>query len=329
MTFLEILNALYEDLGYSAGTGGVVSSDTKTRLSRYVNDSYRQIMRLPGMEMLRFETTSLTTTIGEPRYALAPATEQILALTDLSNQRRIVEMSRDDYLNIDPGQTVQGTPWAWIPAGLQAMKTPLINGQAWVRSNLPADNTQRVTGTYLDTSGLVRPYDVALNGVSNVQMFNLSAQAILTCSLTAVTQGDISFWRDNKPTSDPSNVLYGYIWAGQLASAFYVIRLWPTPSSVITYQVDSLVTMTPLVNDWDVPRLPVDFHNVLVDYARMREYELRQDDRFQQAQMYYQEGLKTLKNRVNNPPDYRPVSGKYAGQDKSSDLGPWYPSGRW
>jgi hypothetical protein len=66
---------------------------------------------------------------------------------------------------------------------------------------------------------------------------------------------------------------------------------------------------------------------MLVEYGRMREYEYRGDDRWPVAKGQFDNNLAALKVRLWNSPDYLPVAGTFP--NTGSNLGPWYPSGRW
>src|SRR5215471_5861396 len=339
LTLQDILLACKSDLGY--GTVPSLSDETGTRLTRYINDGYRQIMRLPGMEKLRFQSLPLTTTSGVSRYGLLPTTEEVLAIVDQTSQRKLIRLSVNEWRRIDPGETTSGTPWAWVDAGFQVLTTP-NNSLMYVRSQSPADTTQRLTGTYIDIYGFNRDFDVQLNGQTNVLVTKIPPLTwpgpppggvgpewpgitVLTAQLSAPCAGDVALLDADQPIGTTPSHFVGYILSGEISTHIWNIYLWPTPTSANNYLVDSLVVVVPLAGPTDTPRMPFDFHNLLIDYTKMREYEQRGDERFQQSAAMYNDGLKALKNRINNPPDFRPVAGGFAGLNPGSNLGPWFP----
>lgn len=101
--------------------------------------------------------------------------------------------------------------------------------------------------------------------------------------------------------------------------------LWPTPASVITYTLDITSAITELSADADVPLLPDDFHDLLIDGAELRELR-KQDDpqRWQLVKATYDEGVKALRSWIVAHPDYRPGADTLPAR---SSLGPWFPAG--
>lgn len=331
MTLTELLLSCKTDLGY--GTVPNLSDETGKRLTRYLNDGYRQIMRLPGFEMLRFQTVYFVTKPGLAYY-IAGSGEQIYAVVDTMSQRRLTEMSRDNYRSIDPSETVSGRPWVWISDGFKLQLRPTSNYLYAVSSDV-TDTTQHLTGTYLDVDNGFRKFDVVLNGQTQVILAGSPApppKELLSMQLSTPAAGFVTIV-DNPPVPfpPPSDNWVSTIFAGDTSALQLLrLRLWPTPTDTIRYNVDVSLPLTMLKGPTDEPFLPLDFQNLLTDYAKMREYELRGDDRFQQAAALYNDGLKALKNRVTNPPDYRPVSNKYP-VNPGNNLGPWFPwmGGRW
>jgi len=329
MTLTELLLSCKADLGY--GTIPTLSDETGTRLTRYINDGYRQIMRLPGFEMLRFQTHSFSTKPGLAYYS-AGAAEQIYAVVSAVSQQRLTEMSRDSYRSIDPSETVSGTPWAWVPDGFHIQSRPTTD-YLYALSGDAVDTTQHLTGTFIAVDNSYRSFDIQLNGKTSVNltpdMVNIPApKELLTMQLSAPCVGtvvivDVVITPPALPTEWIAAIL-----PGRLSTQIIRMRFWPTPTDSLQYNADVQLPMAVLVASTDVPVLPVDFHNLLSDYAKMREYELRGDDRFEQSAALYNDGLKALKNRVTNSPDYRPVAGKYR-VSPGSNLGPYYPGGRW
>lgn len=110
-----------------------------------------------------------------------------------------------------------------------------------------------------------------------------------------------------------------------------LIALYPTPSDVRTLALDTEAAPADLSADDDEPDwLPSLFHRLLPIGARMKEYEKTDDSRLQTAAAQWAAGVGQLLAHVNNPPDYVLVPGTSARDSVgSSNLGAWFPSGRW
>jgi len=119
--------------------------------------------------------------------------------------------------------------------------------------------------------------------------------------------------------------------AGFLSVQYDAIRLWPTPSDVWAFNVDGQYAIQPLVQDTDIPSLPPGYHDVLCDYARMKEYERTQDARYAMAASMFADGEKKLKTFVEFPQDYRPVAGQPTNRFGFTNLpGGYFPAdSRW
>jgi hypothetical protein len=85
-----------------------------------------------------------------------------------------------------------------------------------------------------------------------------------------------------------------------------------------------------MTNASDEPPLPLDFHPLCAAYARMREYEKTQDDRYAVAKAEWERWLSRLKYAVLENADHLPVAGRVRPYG-SSRLGAWFPadSGRY
>ncbi len=70
-----------------------------------------------------------------------------------------------------------------------------------------------------------------------------------------------------------------FVWAGIDSSRQWQAYLWPTPDAVITYTCDVTVAVTDLSIDADVPRMPDDFHDILVLAGLVEEYRRLDDTR--------------------------------------------------
>lgn len=104
--------------------------------------------------------------------------------------------------------------------------------------------------------------------------------------------------------------------------------LWPTPAAVITYTLDITSPITELSATGDVPLLPDDFHDLLVDMAERKDLRKADDpDRARMLDRDIAQGVKDLRAWVTNNPDWKPVMGGNSPIVPLSTLGGWYPAG--
>jgi|SRR5215831_2147111 len=324
MTLGQLLAAAYSDLGYATSP----PSDISTRLTRYINEGYTGVLRLPGMERLRFSTLTASSVASQKQLILGPAIERIERIVDSTQNVALRQMTRDEFRKIDPQELTSGTPYQWIDDGYHPVMRQPINSGVWAVSDQAAD-TQTITGSVIDASNTVFPINTTLHGTTPTLLCPITTLASVTAiNLGSAAVGNITI-TDGIAAPGPNTLA---IFRPTNTTVLYrAVRLWPTPSQSAPYHVDCIIPITPMVGLGDVPFLPVDFHPMLNEYARVREYERRDDGRAQQALMFYTDSLKRLKERVWNMPDYRPAMMPLGVNGTPSNLGSWYPSkgGRW
>jgi len=111
---------------------------------------------------------------------------------------------------------------------------------------------------------------------------------------------------------------------GQTAQRYSKVWLSPTPSSAITYTCDVTHGITDLAQDNDEPRVPADFHDLLVLGALLREYEKTEDARYALARDRFSDRRRDLLYWLHESADPSQMS---AGARGYSRLGPWFPAG--
>jgi hypothetical protein len=251
-------------------------------------------------------------------------------MVDTTNNIRLRLMTQDQFRTIDPQEVSSGTPTHYVPWGYGALRHELSSTgtNLWVASTSAADTTQHahlvaafVSGTDI---GVGYP-DAPLAGLTRVACGN-AAITIQQFQLDAIAVGFVSLFDAAVGGNTLSTIPPGF-----LNVQYEQIRLWPTPAGAYAYQVDGPLVVADFGPNSTIetatPVIPADFQYILADYARMREYEYRDDSRFPMAQLRYQEKLKELRNRIMDPPDFRPRVGRVP--DRSSNLGSYYPPGRW
>ena len=318
MTLTELLASLYGDLGYASSP----PPDVTTRLTRYLNDGYTNLARLPGMEQLRFKTIALASVADQELYGISPAGVQILKITDYTNGVLLKEISLDTYRRMDPQETVSGVPNWYVRMGLQPVHRQPATSGVWVSSSEAAD-TQTVRLVGITATGETAVQTATLSGTTRVQVGSLTTlTGIIEWNLSAAATGVVTM-HNAAVDGDALAVIQ----IGKTSVQYMMIRLWATPADVYNYSVDVETPLPELTNGVDVPVVPIDFQSLLTEYGRMREYEYRNDPRWPIAKGMFDQNLRAFKVRLWNSPDYLPVAGTIP--NTGSNLGPWYPVGRW
>lgn len=319
VTLTDMLASLYSDLGYAAAPDAGVTS----RLTRYLNDGYANLARLPGMAQLRQKTIALASVANQKLYGLSPAGVQVLAISDQTNNVPLRELTLGEFRRLDPQELSTGVPSHFVRMGYQpVVQQPATTG-VWVVSSSASDTAVTVRLVGLTATGETAVQTATLNGTTRVQVGALTtltgivSWSINTAAIGVVTLHNAAAAGDTLAT----------IQIGKTSVQYLVLRLWPTPTAVYSYAVDVETPLPELTSGTDVPTVPVDFQSLLLEYGRMREYEYRGDDRWPIAKGMFDNNLRAFKVRVWNTPDYLPVAGVVP--NTPSNLGPWYPSGRW
>jgi len=327
MTLTDLLTALYSDCGYDA----VPSASVTARLTRYVSEAYHHILSLSEMSPLRESTLTFTSLPGVKIYGLPQSLVQVAQIVDSTSAIRLRSMTQDEFRAIDPQETASGRPTHYIPSGLHPVQRDPNQSDIWVQSGSPLDTTQTCTVSLVRNADTIdsetRTLTVTLNGTTPVHIIDFVA-SIQQMWLSAPAAGAVGLY-DSGTVLTPLHRL-NTIQPGSLTVQYLGIRLWPTPAGTYLYNVDGDLSMADLSTANPFPVIPVDFQLVLADFARMREMEYRSDDRYQFAQARYMEKLKNLRDRICDPPDYKPRVGKLSVRGNNLDAnGVNYPSGRW
>jgi len=322
MTLSQLLAAAFSDLGFQASP----PTDVVTRITRYVNEGYSAVMRTPGLQGLRLATLTVSSVAGQKFLQLGPAIQQIQRIVDQAHNVALRKMTDDEFRKSDPQELQTGTPWRWVDMGFHPVAKQPNGSSIWAVSTSASD-TQSIGGAGVDLNGQYIPFGATLTGTTPVRLTTATLSVLTVCNLISGANGIVSLM-DGTTTPGPNTL--GTISQGATTTMYRSARLWPTASQSSPYTVDVIVPILTLVGQGDTPFIPDDFHDVLVEYARMREYERRDDTRFGQATQYYQDSIKRLKDRVWNDPDYRPAARAFGVNGTPSNLGPDFPAtGRW
>jgi hypothetical protein len=128
-------------------------------------------------------------------------------------------------------------------------------------------NTTNGVSAYALPVGIARLYSVKFRGLALESISLAQADELIGSIDLSVAQGF--------PVGTPTHY---WIWAGQ-------INLYPAPDTTSTTELTLYYTRqaTPVVNLGDVPEVPEQYHNRIVEYCMARAYEL--DENFFIASM--------------------------------------------
>lgn len=325
MTLETILLNLYRRLNLADSPDAAVT----TRLTMFVNQRYREIVTQPGMARLRDGFGTVTTEAGLAEYTLPAGIERLRGVRDRSNDRVLDVMSFETWRSMWPDEINNtGTPTHYVPIGLRAVTRRPAGEPVWAVSSFAGDNTQTITinasysqDTLAAPSGLVQSTTVALNGTTRVSLaFGNGLDDIFDLSLSAVTFGYVELY-----DAAVSGNLLLRMFSGQRQSRLFAYALYPTPSAAITLDLDYEHNVLELENSWSEPRLPTDFHDLLIWGALCDEYMHRDDTRLAQTEAQYQRRLSELKVFLYG---HRSAL-KRIPPTEIAPLGSWYPRQTW
>lgn len=292
---------------------------TQDRLLGFLNETHREILSLPGLQRLRDDTVTFASVANQARYAL-PWVPKINRIFETTNDRVLEPMTLAMYRDVDPDAiNTTGTPSHWVWAGQSAVaQQPSDASSLFVKSFSVADTTQTVYIEGETSGGYPRTASVTLTGTTavNVAAAISNWTRVTKWYLSAVTAGQVVLYEDSGTGTE-----LGQIGIGQTSQRYQVVYLYPTPSSVLTYSADVVLGITDLAQNNDEPRLPHDFHDLLVAGAMVREYEKTEDSRLSVSMARYQDRKRDLLYWLHTTGlnDVRATP--------RSRLGPWYPAG--
>lgn len=296
------------------------NAETQARIRLFINERQRHLLRMPGMDQLRADVLAFDSVASQQQYAVPEqGIARIERIWDTTNRFALQQRTKG-WLRATDANPPEGLSLYWIPVSYaQVHSQPGTGVEVFVKSTSASDvNRCYVEGITED--GDRKKAEVTMTGVTAVSLdttittwiridkFYLSEAAVGTVTL--------------HETSGAGDEL-GEIGIGDTSAKYLSFLLYPTPSAVITYTMDVQVGVNDMVNQLDEPLLPTDFHDLLAIGARLDEYEHTDDSRRRLAEIEWDEGVKALKNFIQNPPEYRPRMG---GTTRRPTVGGWNPA---
>lgn len=331
MTFRELQDDTLEKLGYDSS---LASSTPRTRIKRFLNQWHRRLLADPMYSKMRHSKLPFATVASQLQYGIPPVLATIDRIYDAALGNPGLELQTPDWIRQDNQADInEGIPWAYVNYGLRPIyRMPATTGTGiWVASSAAGDVAQSVRMDAVRVGG----YDhqagpTVLTGTARVQVGARTDYTDITkLYLSAVAVGDVSIF----DAAAAGNTL-GVIPIGKLFSRYQLIQLYPVPASVITYTIEGQLRIFDLAQDVDEPLLPEDFHHLLgicAYYQDMRDVRKQ----LQAAKLVWEDDIKPEMNKLLdfliNTPDFIivPQDWRSGPGTLGSNLGSWYPKGRW
>jgi hypothetical protein len=297
MNLTDCLSDLYSFFHYTTTPPAAVT----TRLTRFLNDVQREILTKPGLLRLRDSVTPITATANVARSGLPPIVSRINGITDRTNNRPLYETTVQAIRRLDPAQVnSSAAPECWAPAGyVEVQFQPAAGGSGlWAVSSSAADTTQTAYIETVTVGGYPYRDTKALNGATRVQfgaVVRTDHIEVTRFYIGATAAGYISLFNAAAAGTELARIEPGKTFA-----RYDAVEWFPMASADATLYCDFTRTITNLVNAFDEPLLPDDFHKVVVDGAMQAECLFINDARYAACASEYRAGLDRLEDWVMN-----------------------------
>lgn len=306
---------------------------TEGRLNNFINDRYRELLRIPGVMDLRddvFEAVTsgyaITSTANENRLTLPPTISAVTSLVDNTNRLVLAQKPLAWIRQRDPSQPGQssGTPRFYAilnMSGVIDVPSAATANALEIRSTSGSDIGGVVSLEYADERGAFRVVTATLNGAAQVlipvQVSTVFRLTVDTPQVGAINLNDVAAVKTL--ASIPPNTLIAAT-SKLETSRGWVLWLWPTPAGAYSYTVDGTRQRTALVGPTDEPLLPEDFHTLLVWGACADELLKMDDTRVSAYEKKWSDDVKALRAYLHQARGQRLV------RDRSRRTG-WSPLG--
>lgn len=332
-TLNEILSECYRRLRYPSSPPAAIT----TRLTALINESHGEIISLPQLSRLRDNVIPIVIPANVARSALPPAVSRILAITDRTNNNKLVQVPLSELRLSDPAQAFTGGyPMRYAVIGDQAVyRQPSAATGIWAASSAAGDTSQKVFVETINTSGVsgfALPFNI------------ISAGTTLTGTTRVQIGTDTNHIQVNKFYLDSACAGYALLFdaattgnelaripIGATYSRYEAIEWWPVPTQATTLYVDVTRRVYDLVKGTDEPLLPRDYDDILIQGVLLREYLILNDSRYTQAKNDYEGMILKLTEWVMSDGDrlasLRPIPQGFnrLGSNYPNQAGEWWP----
>lgn len=321
MTKTELVQMWCQRLNYNQAP----THEVLTRCELFLQDTLQELLSEPGIGawVTRHQPNlTFASVANRAVYGLLGSAGRIDGIQDQTNDLTLVMRSAEWWRRVCPDPSAQtGTPDVWIPLGTIAVALQPSDASRVFVDSTSASDTMKATVEGVRTGGYPHRATVTLTGTTAIDIDTATTDWVEVTKffINQPAVGTVTLHEDASGGTELARIPIG-----QTSSSYQAVALYPTPSSAITYYVDSERETPYLMFPKDEPPFPARFHRVLVDGALWREYEKREDDRAGVARRRYEHGVSMLRYFVTCPPDYLPSR---AGRTERSRLGGGYHDG--
>lgn len=330
MTFLELQDDALERCEYSTSS----STSPRTRIKRLLNQAQKDICTNPVYWGLRDGYIPLVTVANQVLYGLPISLSRINRIFDSAGNNMRLEKKTLDWLRQDNRADYNtGTPMVYVEHGLKPIyRYPAVTGSGlWAVSTAAGDTTQTITVQAVRADGFQHnPSAVTLTGTTRVAIGSRTDYVDVTrIRLSATCAGDIQIY-----DAAVSGNLLGVIPIGKTTQLYTVIQLYPVAASAYTYIVEGQLALVDMSNNLDEPCFREEFHHILslkVIEKELREIkkQLTQADKIRDLEIVPLEQAMAAYKASGDDDVIIPDDGRSRGAMLGSNLGSWYPRGRW
>lgn len=324
MNLTSYLADLYRFFHYTSTPPAAVT----TRLTGFINDTQREMLVSPGIQRLRDDVMAVTAKANKSRTGLPPSVARINAITDRTNNHKLRQVPLSELRLADPSQAFTGGyPLRYSVVGFQeVLVQPAAPTGLWAVSTAAGDVGQTAYIETITTGGYSYRDSKTLNGVTRVQFGTVSTRTdheeVVKFYVSSAVSGYVSLFDAAVAGNELARIEPGRTFSRYLAVEWHPIQTQDT-----TEYVDFTRTIFDLVNGFDEPLLPDDFHYVLETGAMMKECLFINDGRYAATKSEYEKGINDLKDFVMNDGD-RVASLRRVPTGRSM-LGAQYPADAW
>jgi hypothetical protein len=253
MYFKEILDAVSYAIDDSTlSSTGTNSVRTKGWVNEFLfNDFLPRFNWLFCKKTSNVDTVASTATISLPRWVNHPST--IKQLKNLDTKNRLIKLSEDEADERYGGTTATGEPMHYVPKN--RTRTTYSTGTISATSG-----TKTITG-----SGT----DFVVAGIEQYDIIQVGLYAYTVNTVNSTTS--ITTFENIITTIAPSTAYIALL-------DRWVVTLYPTPDDAYEIKVVGNGIVPKLVNDYDVPTLPDEWHWVLSKGAEIKARKHNNED---------------------------------------------------
>jgi len=262
-------------------------TDTVNRIKTFMSETYLDIWEQANWRFALVSGCTLETEATRAEYALPSEVDRVLLMRLDSHHYTLTPM---DWLELRESELLcaVGTPDSYALGGLAGVEhQPDSPTPVTIVSSSDTDTTATVT-IHGIVSGTIQLETITLNGTTPVST-SASFSNIRRVVKNETTKGAI--------TMSGGSETFLVLAPGVTTADFRLVRFFPTPGDTYTITYDYKRRPGRLINDYDVPLLPLHPWNVLKDGATMRALSWQKPENLREINHFrtlYDEGIRRM-----------------------------------